>query len=133
MWLLSLALGCTGDVASSPVERSFNHDENGLWARRVWLHEARTDAELDALVATLRARGINRLYPFLGPPDASGAPAGASRVRVVPAPSVAPRPTVTGAAGRGTDGALSVREDQAIAGDLASREESPSFTGQGAG
>ena len=52
-WWLSLALGCTGDVASSPVERSFNRDENGLWARRVWLHEARTDAELDALRARL--------------------------------------------------------------------------------
>ena len=73
-WGLALALGCTGDVASSPVERSFNHDQNGLWARRVWLHEARTDAELDALVATLRARGITQLYPFLGPPDAQGAP-----------------------------------------------------------
>ena len=73
-WWLALTLGCTGDVASSPFERSFNHDENGLWARRVWLHEARTDAELDALVATLRARGVSRLYPFLGPPDASGAP-----------------------------------------------------------
>lgn len=63
------------EPAAAPAEEPvFDRGDNGLWARRRWLHEARTDAELEALVATLRARGIKAFYPFLGPPDAEGRP-----------------------------------------------------------
>lgn len=51
-----------------------NRDDNGLWARRTWLHEPHDDAEVDALIASLRARGITQFYPFLGPPGPDGAP-----------------------------------------------------------
>lgn len=72
--LAAALLGCSAPTplpTSDPIQ---NRDDNGLWARRVWLHEPKNDAELQALVATLRARGITRLYPFLGPPDAEGRP-----------------------------------------------------------
>lgn len=55
-----------------PAPRSRDH--NALWARRVWLHEPQDDAAIEALVTTLRARGVTRLYPFLGPPDLTGRP-----------------------------------------------------------
>lgn len=53
---------------------SFNQDQNGLWLRRHWLHEAPSDAEVDTLVQTLKEKGIQQIYPFLGPPDAEGLP-----------------------------------------------------------
>ena len=51
-----------------------NADDNGLWMRRRWLHEARTPDEVAALVQTLKARGVTQLYPFLGPLGAEGRP-----------------------------------------------------------
>ena len=63
---LLLAAACA-PAPEAPPPRS--RDENGLWARRVWLHEAQDDAAIEALVSTLRARGVTRFYPFLGPPD----------------------------------------------------------------
>ena len=69
--LLLLAAACA-PAPEAPPPRS--RDENGLWARRVWLHEAQDDAAIEALVSTLRARGVTRFYPFLGPPDETGRP-----------------------------------------------------------
>lgn len=76
--LLLALVGCATPAApppAAPPPAALNRDDNGLWARRVWLHEARTDAETQALVDTLRARGVTRLYPFLGPPNSLGQPA----------------------------------------------------------
>lgn len=60
----------------SPREpmRAADRDENGLWMRRVWLHEPRTEAQVAALVHNLRQRGIGQIYPFLGPLGAEGRP-----------------------------------------------------------
>jgi hypothetical protein len=74
--LLAVACGfaaCAPNPASVEPERR-SRDDNGLWARRVWLHQAQDDAALDALITTLRARGVTRFYPFLGPPDETGQP-----------------------------------------------------------
>ncbi|MCB9746446.1 MAG: hypothetical protein H6740_27965 [Alphaproteobacteria bacterium] len=52
---------------------ALNHDENGLWMRRTWLHAA-GEKDLPRLVRELDEAGITRIYPFLGPPDAEGWP-----------------------------------------------------------
>lgn len=49
--LLLLAAACA-PAPEAPPPRS--RDENGLWARRVWLHEAQDDAAIEALVSTHR-------------------------------------------------------------------------------
>lgn len=59
---------------SEPAQPVFDRGDNGLWARRLWLHQPHTDAEIQALVDSLRAHGITQLYPFLGPPNADGLP-----------------------------------------------------------
>ncbi len=61
------------EPAGLPSPRG-DRGENGLWMRRVWLHEARTEAEVRALAEALRARGITQLYPFLGPLGPEGRP-----------------------------------------------------------
>ncbi|MFH1468954.1 MAG: hypothetical protein ABIO70_31500 [Pseudomonadota bacterium] len=48
-------------------------DDNGLWMRRHWLH-GEEHAPVPDLVAALRAHGIRRIYPFLGPMDPDGWP-----------------------------------------------------------
>jgi len=70
--------GSSPDVAapSSSSDAAAPHDfdrgENGLWARRHWVHGGQTD--FAALAADLRARGVTHYYPFLGPPDGAGRP-----------------------------------------------------------
>ncbi|MDP2307437.1 MAG: hypothetical protein Q8P18_15530 [Pseudomonadota bacterium] len=49
------------EVPDTPVE------DNAAWLRRRWIHEARTDVEITALVAALRAHGLGTVYPFVGP------------------------------------------------------------------
>jgi hypothetical protein len=66
---------------------AFDRGDNALWMRRHWMHEGPTTAEITALVESLRARGIRRIYPFLGPMDREGWPGWRSKaglVRYVP-------------------------------------------------
>ena len=52
--------------------RVFDRGDNALWMRRHWMHENPTPSEIAALVESLRAHGIKRIYPFLGPMDREG-------------------------------------------------------------
>jgi len=67
-------------VAGRPAQAAevkpgaFDRGDNALWMRRHWMHEGPTAAEIAALVESLRARGIRRIYPFLGPMDRAGWP-----------------------------------------------------------
>jgi hypothetical protein len=73
--------------ASSPKAGEFDRGDNAIWLRRHWMHEGPTQAEIAALVESLRARGIRRIYPFLGPMDRDGWPGWRSKaglVRYVP-------------------------------------------------
>ena len=84
--LASLALA-PGARAEDPAPARFDQGDNGLWMRRHWLHEGPTAEEIASLVASLRERGIRRIYPFLGPMDAQGWPGWRSKaghVRYVP-------------------------------------------------
>jgi hypothetical protein len=74
-------------LASSPKLGEFDRGDNAIWLRRHWMHEGPTQAEIAALVEALRARGIRRIYPFLGPMDREGWPGWRSKeglVRYVP-------------------------------------------------
>ena len=42
--------------------------------RRVWLHEARSEANIRQMVTALHAVGVRELYPFLGPLGPTGRP-----------------------------------------------------------
>lgn len=69
----------------APAPR-FDRGTNGLWMSRHALHAIRP-VDTAALVARLRAHGITRIYPFLGPPDTVGHPGwrdGRRHVRVEP-------------------------------------------------
>ena len=55
-------------------EGAFDTGDSGLWMRRHWLHDGPAQTEIDALAQSLRAHGIRRLYPFLGPMDREGWP-----------------------------------------------------------
>ena len=76
--LSSACSGCRDEATTvepetpKPPPHGLDRGDNGLWARRQWIHGERDDVE--ALARDLRARGIRRYYPFLGPPDASGVP-----------------------------------------------------------
>ena len=60
--------------ATAPAEGGqYNHEDNGLWMRRHWIHGGATQTP-DQLAEELRALGIRRIYPFLGPMDAEGWP-----------------------------------------------------------
>ena len=73
--------------AAEPKPPIFDRGDNALWMRRHWLHEAPTAEEIADLAESLRARGIRRIYPFLGPMDREGWPGWRSKaghVRYVP-------------------------------------------------
>ncbi len=57
-----------GDTAAHP----FNHDRNAVWLEHRWLERAHPEAEMEALFAKLRRRGIGYAYPHVIPFDASG-------------------------------------------------------------
>ncbi len=85
--IATVAVGSAGARAGQPEQGASVRDGNALWMRRHWLHEAPSGAEIAALVAGLRERGIRRIYPFLGPMDAEGWPGWRSKagpVRYVP-------------------------------------------------
>jgi hypothetical protein len=65
-------LGWCHPLASSVQAGEFDLGDNGIWLRRHWMHEGPTKEEIAELVANLRARGIRRIYPFLGPTDPKG-------------------------------------------------------------
>jgi hypothetical protein len=77
----------SGTLASPPKAGEFDRGDNAIWLRRHWMHEGPTPADIAALVESLRARGIRRIYPFLGPMDRDGWPGWRSKkglVRYVP-------------------------------------------------
>jgi len=64
--IATVAVGSAGARAGQPEQGASVRDGNALWMRRHWLHEAPSGAEIAALVAGLRERGIRRIYPFSG-------------------------------------------------------------------
>ncbi len=71
------ALVCAIVLARRPETSprgAFDRGDNGLWMRRHWIHGGIADPERASLAAALEARGIGRIYPFLGPMDADGTP-----------------------------------------------------------
>ena len=62
---------------------TFDKGDNALWMRRHWLHENPAPAEIAALAGSLRAHGIKRIYPFLGPMDREGWPGWRSKAGFV--------------------------------------------------
>ena len=63
-----------------PANRGeFDRGDNAMWLRRHWMHEGPSNDEIADLVASLRARGIRRVYPFLGPMDGDGWPSWRSK------------------------------------------------------
>jgi hypothetical protein len=66
--LLYLAYAPVGDGNPHP----FNHDRNAVWLEHRWLERSQPVAEMEALCARLRSRGIAYAYPHLIPFDATG-------------------------------------------------------------
>jgi hypothetical protein len=84
---VAFAQGQAGGEGAPPQAGEFNRGDNAIWLRRHWMHEAPEPTEIAALVESLRARGIRRIYPFLGPMDRDGWPgwrSNAGPVRYVP-------------------------------------------------
>jgi hypothetical protein len=91
--LIAVALFVVAGLPGSSTQAAdskfgeFDRGDNALWMRRHWMHEGPTHAEIAALVESLRARGIRRIYPFLGPMDRDGWPGWRSKtglIRYVP-------------------------------------------------
>jgi hypothetical protein len=85
MTACGMLLAASGALAQDAAVKpgAFNQDDNALWMRRHWMHEAPTQAEIAALAESLRARGIRRIYPFLGPMDQDGWPGWRSKAGLV--------------------------------------------------
>jgi hypothetical protein len=66
--LVYFAYAPIGDTAPHP----FNHDRNAVWLEHRWLEHRHPDAEMEALFARLRSRGVVYTYPHLIPFDAGG-------------------------------------------------------------
>jgi hypothetical protein len=66
--LLYFAFTPVGDFAPHP----FNHDRNAVWLEHRWLERRQPDAEMEALLARLHARGIAYVFPHVIPFDAAG-------------------------------------------------------------
>ena len=66
--LLYLAFAPVGDFAPHP----FNHDRNAVWLEHRWLERRQPDADVEALLARLHARGIAYVFPHIIPFDAAG-------------------------------------------------------------
>ncbi len=85
--LFAIAWLTCSHAAGEPKKDAFDRGGNALWLRRHWMHEHSTTGEIAALAESLRARGIRRIYPFLGPMDRDGWPGWRSKaglVRYVP-------------------------------------------------
>ena len=84
--LSAVAAGVATIAAATGAEVKagvFDRGDNALWMRRHWMHENPTPAEIAALVESLRAHGIKRIYPFLGPMDREGWPGWRSKAGFV--------------------------------------------------
>ena len=81
--VVAASLGWGALLASSAKAGEFDLGDNGIWLRRHWMHEGPTQEEIADLVTNLRARGIRRIYPFLGPMDADGWPGWRSKAGLV--------------------------------------------------
>jgi hypothetical protein len=66
--LLYFAFTPVGDFAPHP----FNHDRNAVWLEHRWLERRQPDAETEALLARLHARGIAYVFPHVIPFDTAG-------------------------------------------------------------
>lgn len=77
------ALSVAPAFADSKPLATFDRGDNAMWMRRHWLHEATTPEEIAALAENLKARGIRRIYPFLGPMDKDGWPGWRSDAGIV--------------------------------------------------
>jgi hypothetical protein len=80
--LLTLAF-TAGAGAPANAGEFFDKGDNAIWMRRHWLHEGPTQAEIADLAAGLKAHGIRRIYPFLGPMDQEGWPGWRSKTGLV--------------------------------------------------
>jgi hypothetical protein len=67
-FLLYLAYAPVGDFAPHP----FNHDRNAVWLEHRWLERRHPAADMEALFARLRGRGVGYVYPHAIPFDAAG-------------------------------------------------------------
>ena len=77
MWIAA------GNVPNLVDPAEFDRGDNALWMRRHWMHEDPTAGEIAALAESLRAHGIRRIYPFLGPMDREGWPGWRSKAGLV--------------------------------------------------
>jgi Glycosyl hydrolases family 18 len=77
--LLYFAYAPAGDSAPHP----FNHDRNAVWLEHRWLERPHPMAEMLALFAKLRARGVAYVYPHLIPfsPDGQLPPCDREQMR----------------------------------------------------
>jgi len=66
--LLHFAFTPVGDFAPHP----FNHDRNAVWLEHRWLERRQPDADVEALLARLHARGIAYVFPHVIPFDGAG-------------------------------------------------------------
>jgi len=66
--LLYVGYAPAGDAAPHP----FNHDRNAVWLEHRWLERDHPPAEMEALLATLAARGVVYVYPHLIPFNPAG-------------------------------------------------------------
>ncbi len=66
--LVYFAFAPVGDFAPHP----FNHDRNAVWLEHRWLERRQPDADMEALLARLHARGITYVFPHVIPFDAAG-------------------------------------------------------------
>lgn len=81
--LFAFCFAAAGVQAAEMQGGGFDKGDNALWMRRHWLHENPATAEIAALAESLRARGIKRIYPFLGPMDPQGWPGWRSKAGFV--------------------------------------------------
>ncbi len=66
--LIYFAFAPVGDFAPHP----FNHDRNAVWLEHRWLERRQPEAEMEALLARLHARGVAYVFPHVIPFDTAG-------------------------------------------------------------
>jgi Glycosyl hydrolases family 18 len=67
-FLLYFAFAPVGDFAPHP----FNHDRNAVWLEHRWLERRQPEADMEALLARLHARGMAYVFPHIIPFDTAG-------------------------------------------------------------
>jgi hypothetical protein len=66
--LAALSIGPPADERPHP----FNQDRNAVWLEHRWLETDHSEAEMEALLGALQARGIRYVFPHLIPFNAAG-------------------------------------------------------------